>query len=64
MKKIFLIMLAVSIFFSGIVYATPASKWKCSLCGQINRQAITKQPSTTGCKSEVNNHKHIWFQIE
>ena len=64
MKKVFLILLANLIVFSGIVFVSPASKWKCSLCGQVKRQAITAQPGDYGCKSEVNIHKHIWFQIE
>ena len=64
LKKIFLAVLSMTIVFSGIVFASPASKWKCSLCGQVKRQAITAQPGDYGCKSEVNKHKHIWFQIE
>ena len=64
MKKFLLAVFAVLIVCNGIVFASPASKWKCSLCGQVKRQAITAQPGDYGCKSDVNNHKHIWFQIE
>ena len=63
-KLIMLIMVLVSIFLiDNLVQASPASKWKCSLCGQEKRQVITQQPSTTGCKV-AKNHKHIWFQIK
>lgn len=66
MAKFFIPLLAM-IFAIGIsqvvAESSPPSRWKCSLCGEVKRQVVQSQPSTTGCKF-ANDKKHIWFQIQ
>ena len=61
---IYLLTMAFVIGISQIIAeSSPSSRWKCSLCGEVRRQVVQSQPSTTGCKS-TNDKKHIWFQIQ
>lgn len=66
MEKSFIPLLTM-VFAIGIsqvvAESSPPSRWKCSLCGEVKRQAVQSQPSTNGCKA-AQDKKHIWFQIQ